>query len=112
MMDYYSEFLTWYVSYIASIFIVDLGYGVAINKFRITGLFLYPLKSENLCGASEGFVKALKVFIKLFEAPQCFLMSSGGIERDQWYEMGSSYFLYLQVLPDIKMFKSREPKKA
>ena len=42
--------------------------GAFVNPFHATALFLYPLKaSENL-------------WVFLF---------SGGIERDQWYEMGS-----------------------
>ena len=37
-----------------------------LNPVHTTGLFLYPLKTENLW----------------------FLVFLGGIERDQWHEMG------------------------
>ena len=38
-----------------------------VNPFNATGLFQYPLKTSQTRG---------------------FLMFSGGIERDQWHEMG------------------------
>ena len=37
------------------------------------------------CGSSKGFIKALKAFIKPFEAPQF----SGGIETEHWANIGS-----------------------
>ena len=36
------------------------------EKRKLTQIFIFTL----LCGASNGFMKALKAFIKLFEAPQ------------------------------------------
>ena len=35
-------------------------------KMKITQIFIFT----RLCGASEGFMKAIKAFIKPFEAPQ------------------------------------------
>ena len=45
-----------------------LTYPVAIpdKEKKLTSIFIFTL----LCGASKGFIKALKAFIKPFEVPQ------------------------------------------
>ena len=47
-------------------FQVTLPFLISDEGRKLTHIFIFTL----LCGASKGFMKALKAFIKLFEAPQ------------------------------------------
>ena len=47
-------------------FILTLPVPIPVEEKKTTSIFILAL----LCGASEGFMKALKAFIKPFEAPQ------------------------------------------
>ena len=55
-----------------------------INSFWATGFFLYPLKtSENFWFSDVFFLGGGR--------------EGGGIERDQWHEMGESFDLKLKI---------------
>ena len=55
-----------------------------INSFWATGFFLYPLKTSENFWFSD-------VFFLGGEG------GGGGIERDQWHEMGESFHLKLKI---------------
>ena len=50
----------------ASIILPAHAFQKVVLKYKLTYIFIFAL----LCGASKGFMKALKTFIKIFEAPQ------------------------------------------
>ena len=57
-----------HIAFVKSKFEIHLTLPVPIpdEEKKLTQFFIFSL----LCGASKGFMKAIKVFIKLFEAPQ------------------------------------------
>ena len=47
-------------------YILTQNVSIPAKKEKLTSIFIFIL----LCGASKGFIKVLKAFIKPFEAPQ------------------------------------------
>ena len=59
---------------------------INFNRFLVTGIFLYPLRtSEN---QSSSYTPLKTSESQNIKKNWDFLMFSGGIERDQWHEMG------------------------